>query len=128
MVRSAICFALISTATIEAALCLDAHDASAADDCITESNVIPPKGSRWHYDVDRATNRKCWHIVSTAPHTPNTQRASARAAPGLTVRSKHQASESGQAAVTQRTTVRPTAGVRTLGRPEEKDRGNAQPL
>jgi len=36
---------------------------------------IPPKGP-WHYDVDRATNRKCWYIValSTAPHTPNTQR------------------------------------------------------
>jgi hypothetical protein len=69
--RSALCcFALISTGMIEAALCLDARDASAADDCITESNVIPPKGSRWHYDVDRATNRKCWHIValSTAPH------------------------------------------------------------
>jgi hypothetical protein len=112
VVRSALCFALISTGVIGAALGLGAHNASAADDCITESNVVPPKGSRWHYDIDRATNRKCWHIValSTAPHTPNTQRTSARSAPGLTVRSKHQASESGQAAVTQHTTVRSTVG------------------
>jgi hypothetical protein len=107
MVRSALRFALISTGMIGAALGLGAHNASAADDCITASNVVPPKGSRWHYDVDRATNRKCWHIValSTASHTPNTQRTSARSAPGLTVRSKHQVSESGRAAVTQRTTV-----------------------
>ena len=77
MVRSAICFALIS-----------------------------------------ATNRKCWHIVSTAPHTPNTQRTSARSAPGLTVRSKHQVSESGRAAVTQQTTVGSTAGqTAQRGRP-----------
>jgi hypothetical protein len=69
MVRSALCFALISTGVIGAVLGLGAHNASAADDCITESNVVPPKGSRWHYDVDRATKRKCWHIVasSTAP-------------------------------------------------------------
>jgi hypothetical protein len=100
MVKSALCFALISTGVIGATLGLGAHNASAADDCITESNVVPPKGSRWHYDVDRVTNRKCWHIValSTAPHTPNTQRTWARSAPGLTVRSKHEASESGQAA------------------------------
>jgi hypothetical protein len=104
MVRSALCFALISVGIIGAALGLGAHNASAADDCITESNVIPPKGSRWHYDVDRATNRKCWHIValSTASHTPNTQRTSARSALGLTVSSKHQVRESGQAAVTRR--------------------------
>jgi hypothetical protein len=112
MVRSALWFALISTGVMGAALGLGAHNASAADDCITESNVIPPKGSRWRYDVDRATNRKCWHIValSEARHTPNTQRASARSAPGPTVRSKHKASESGQAAVTQRTTVESAAG------------------
>jgi hypothetical protein len=50
MVRSALWFALISTGVIGAALGLGAHNASAADDCITESNVIPPKGSRWRYD------------------------------------------------------------------------------
>jgi hypothetical protein len=111
MVRSAFCFALISTGVIGASLGLGAHNASAAADCITESNVVPPKGSRWHYDIDRATNRKCWHIValSTAPHTPNTQRTSARSAPGLTVRSKRRTSESGEA-MTQPTPVRSAAG------------------
>jgi hypothetical protein len=112
MVRSAHCFALIiSLGVIGAALGLGAHNASAADDCITESNVVPPKGSRWHYDNDRATNRRCWHIValSTASHAPNTQRISARSTSGLTVRSKHQVSESGQVAATQRITVRSTA-------------------
>jgi hypothetical protein len=116
MVRSALRFALISAGMIGAALGLGAHNASAADDCITESNVVPPKGSRWHYDVDRATNRKCWHIValSTASHTPNTKRTSARSA----VRSKNQVSESGRAAVTQRTTVGSTAGqTAQRGRP-----------
>jgi hypothetical protein len=110
---------LISTGVFCAALDVNAHNASAADDCITESNVVPPKGSRWHYDVDRATNRKCWHIValSTAPHTPNTQRTSARSAPRPTVRSNHQASESGQAALTQRTTVRSAAGAERGGPP-----------
>jgi hypothetical protein len=112
-VRSAHCFALIiSVGVIGAALGLGAHNASAADDCITESNVVPPKGSRWHYDIDRATNRKCWHIVAlpTASHAPNTQRISARSTPGLTARSKHQVSESGPVAATRRITVRSTAG------------------
>ena len=47
VVRSALWFALISTSMIGAALGLGAHNASAADDCITESNLVPPKGSRW---------------------------------------------------------------------------------
>jgi hypothetical protein len=112
MVRNALCFAWLSTCVMGAALGLGAHNASAADDCITESNVIPPKGSRWRHDVDRTTNRKCWHIVALwdAPHTKNTQRTSARSAPGPTVRGKHKASESEQAAVTQRTTVESAAG------------------
>jgi hypothetical protein len=120
MVRSSLCFALISVGIIGAALGLGAHNASAADDCITESNVIPPKGSRWHYDIDRATNRKCWHIValSIASHASNTQRTSPRSTPGLAVRSKHQVSESGQVAATQRITIRSTAGQATQhGRP-----------
>jgi hypothetical protein len=42
---------------------------SAADDCVTESNLVPPKGSHWQYRIDRATGRKCWHIVASASHT-----------------------------------------------------------
>jgi hypothetical protein len=102
MVKTALfCFALVSTGMIGAALGLGANYASAADDCITQSNVVPPKGSRWYYHVDRATNRKCWHIVvlSTAPAAPQTQRTSARSAPGLTGRGTHQLSEAEQAAL-----------------------------
>jgi hypothetical protein len=52
------------------------NDASAADDCVTESNLVPPKGTRWHYHVDRATNRKCWFLMKlpTAP-APQTRYA-----------------------------------------------------
>ena len=93
---------------IGAALCLGANNAPAAGDCITESNLVPPKGSRWDYDIDRATNRKCWHTLSTARAAP--QRTTARSVSGQTRRSKHQVRESEQAAVTQLGTVRSTAG------------------
>jgi hypothetical protein len=109
MVRSALCFALISSSMMGAALCLGSNNAPVAGDCITESNLVPPKGSRWDYDIDRATNRKCWHIVplSTARTAP--QRTTARSASGQTRRSKHQVRESEQVAATQLATVRSTA-------------------
>jgi hypothetical protein len=56
--RALLCFALVSTGMIGSALGASADNASAADDCITESNLVPPKGSRWYYHMDRATNRK----------------------------------------------------------------------
>jgi hypothetical protein len=46
-----------------------AKGVSAADDCITASNLVPPKGSRWQYRIDRPTGRTCWHIVASAPDT-----------------------------------------------------------
>jgi hypothetical protein len=42
---------------------------SAADDCITASNLAPPKGTRWQYRIDGATGRTCWRIVASALHT-----------------------------------------------------------
>jgi hypothetical protein len=110
MVRSALCFALISSSMIGAALCLGANNAPVAGDCITESNLVPPKGSRWDYDIDRATNRKCWHIVPLPTARAAPRRTTARSVSGQTRRSKHQVRESEQAAVTQRATVRSTAG------------------
>jgi len=101
MVKSALfCFALVSTGMIGAALGLGGNNALAAEDCITEPNLVPTKGGRWYYHVDHATKRKCWHIValSIAPASPQTQPTSARPAP-LTGRSKHQLSESEQAAL-----------------------------
>jgi hypothetical protein len=36
--------------------------ASAADDCLAKPNAPSPRGSHWHYHVDRATGRKCWYL------------------------------------------------------------------
>jgi len=37
-------------------------DARSADDCLAEPNREPPDGLHWYYRVDRASNRKCWHL------------------------------------------------------------------
>jgi hypothetical protein len=66
MVKNALfCLALVSAGVVGASL--DVNDAAAAEDCITESNLVPPKGSRWNYHIDRATNRKCWFLMKMAP-------------------------------------------------------------
>jgi hypothetical protein len=62
-----LCFALAFTAT-SAALGLGVERVSAADDCVTESNAVPPKGYHWQFRIDRATNRKCWRMVALLPH------------------------------------------------------------
>jgi hypothetical protein len=87
------CFALVSAGMFVGALELGARSASAAVDCITESNLVPPQGSHWVYHVDRATNRKCWHIATLAQAPPN------RFASATTGGSKHQLSESEQEAL-----------------------------
>ena len=100
--RALLCFALVSTGMIGGALGAAADDASATDDCITESNLVPPKGSRWYYHIDRATDRKCWYIaaLASAPAAPRKARASVRAEPVRAARpAKHERSESEQAAL-----------------------------
>jgi hypothetical protein len=75
MVRNALlCFILASIGVIGAAL--GVNYASAADDCTTESNLVPPKGAHWDYRIDRAANRKCWFLmkVTAAPVAPQTRR------------------------------------------------------
>jgi hypothetical protein len=100
--RALLCFALVSTGMIGSALGASADNASAGDDCITESNLVPPKGSRWYYHMDRATNRKCWYIATptSAPAAPRTARPSVRAETVRAARpGKHERSESEQAAL-----------------------------
>jgi hypothetical protein len=99
--RALLCFALVATGMIGGALGAGADNASAADDCITESNLVPPKGSRWYYHIDRAANRKCWHIaaLATAPTVPRTAHTAVRAEPVQARPSKHERSESEQAAL-----------------------------
>jgi hypothetical protein len=116
MVKNALlCLALVFTGVVVASLELGVSYALAADDCITESNLVPPKGSRWYDHIDRATNRKCWFLmkVTTAPATPQTRRTLprsdlARTSPELGERStarqtdgrgKHKLSEAEQAAL-----------------------------
>jgi hypothetical protein len=36
-----------------------------ADDCLTAPNSAAPEGSHWYYHIDRATQRKCWHVRVT---------------------------------------------------------------
>jgi hypothetical protein len=36
-----------------------------ADDCLTAPNSSAPDGSHWYYHIDRATQRKCWHVRAT---------------------------------------------------------------
>jgi hypothetical protein len=64
--------------------------------------LVPPKGSRWYYHMDRATNRKCWYIATptSTPAAPRTARPSVRAEPVRAARpGKHERSESEQAAL-----------------------------
>jgi hypothetical protein len=87
---------------IGGAVGVGANNARAADDCITQSNLVPPKGSRWYHHIDRATNRTCWYIASltSAAPAPRTVRRPAHLGHGLTGRrSTHERSESEQAAL-----------------------------
>ena len=116
MVKNALlCLALVSAGVVGVSLELGVNYASAADDCIMESNLVPPKGSRWYYHIDRATNRKCWFLmkVTTAPATPQKRHTLPRldlastspelgelSTTGQTgLRRKHKLSESEQAAL-----------------------------
>jgi hypothetical protein len=73
MVKNALfCLALFSAGVVGASLEAGVNDAAAADDCITESNLVPPKGSRWSYHMDRATNRKCWFLMKVTPAAAQT--------------------------------------------------------
>jgi hypothetical protein len=69
MVKSAFwCFALLSAMVIDFEL-LGPTRASAASDCVTETDLVPPKGTRLIYKIDHATNRKCLYLTRIAPVT-----------------------------------------------------------
>jgi hypothetical protein len=94
--KARFCLALICTATC-AAFDLGRDGASAANDCVTESNAVPPKGFRWQIHVDRATKSKCWRMVALAPrlHRPSIPSVRRPAKPG----DEHHFSESERAAL-----------------------------
>jgi hypothetical protein len=100
--RALFCLTLVSAGMTGGAFAAGANNASAADDCITESNLVPPKGSRWYYRIDRTTNRKCWYIAASAsgPTTPRKVHVSVHSDLGLTGRhGNRERSESEQAAL-----------------------------
>jgi hypothetical protein len=89
--RALLCVPAISAGMIVAALALDANNASATVECITEPYRYPPAGSHWYYRVDRATDRKCWYLHALIPGSADKpaavpQRASTRPAAGQTAR------------------------------------------
>jgi hypothetical protein len=91
---------LVSTGAVGVALVLGPEIASATDDCVTASNLVPPKCSCWHYHVDRATNRKGWYLAAcpAVPAGARAQRKSTQSEHAQTGgRVGHQLSESEQA-------------------------------
>jgi hypothetical protein len=58
-------FGPVFSAAVLAALTLAAGPGrAAAEDCLAGPNGSAPQGRHWHYHLDRATHRKCWHVSS----------------------------------------------------------------
>jgi hypothetical protein len=91
--RASCCFALLSAMVIDFAL-LGPTTASAASDCVTETDLVPPKGTRLIYKIDHATNRKCLFLTRISP-VSKLRRPSKPPIP----RAARQLSESDQAAL-----------------------------
>ena len=67
MVRGILsCFALLSAAT---AALLGPTTAPAAGACVTETTLVPPKGTRLIYKIDQTANRKCLYLTRISPAT-----------------------------------------------------------
>jgi hypothetical protein len=49
--------------------------ASAVDNCFPEPNARSLDSSHWSYRIDRASGRKCWFIVRSAPRIPQAEAA-----------------------------------------------------
>jgi hypothetical protein len=99
MAKSAL-LALVSICAVGVALVLGPDIASATDDCVTASNLVPPKCSCWYYHVDRATNRHGWYLAACPAVPAGAQRKSTQSEHAQTGgRVGHQLSESEQAAL-----------------------------
>ena len=57
-------------------------DLARASDCLAAPNSPAPKGSHWHYHLNRTTQQKCWYVRSSEkqPQQATTQTTSAGAA------------------------------------------------
>jgi hypothetical protein len=54
-----------------------APSSSAAETCLAAPKSPSPEGSRWRYRIDRATQRKCWHLVKLDQQPQRTAKGAA---------------------------------------------------
>jgi hypothetical protein len=52
---------------------------SAAETCLAAPTQGAPQGSHWYYRLDRATQRKCWRLVTRDPQPQGTAKRAAAA-------------------------------------------------
>jgi hypothetical protein len=75
--RTASCLRAVSLGLFAAILALDSSRLWAASDCLDEPNRASAQVGHWYYHLDRATGRKCWHLMEAepAPLPPQVQSA-----------------------------------------------------
>ena len=73
----------LGSIVIVSGLLATAAGAAHAADCLAAPNSAAPKNSHWYYRIDRAQQRKCWHLgVADQPvQQAAVQTARAAAAP-----------------------------------------------
>jgi hypothetical protein len=64
--RTTSCLRAVSIGLFAAILGLDSSRLFAASDCLEEPNR-PSVQAHWYYHLDRATGRKCWHLMEAEP-------------------------------------------------------------
>ena len=57
--------------------------AEGAADCLTEPDSSAPPDSHWYYRIDRATQRKCWHLRAANEPPQQGVLKTAQAAPAV---------------------------------------------
>jgi hypothetical protein len=62
--------ALVASLLIAAAGVTAPAATTRADDCLTAPNSRAPQGSHWYFHMDRATQRKCWHVRAPGQPVP----------------------------------------------------------
>jgi hypothetical protein len=55
-------FAFVLLIIISGATTTVPLDLARASDCLAAPNSPAPKGSHWHYHLNRATQQKCWYV------------------------------------------------------------------
>ena len=75
-------FAFVLLIIISGATTTVPLDLARASDCLAAPNSPAPKGSHWHYHLNRATQQKCWYVRSSEkqPQQATTQTTSTSAA------------------------------------------------